>query len=751
MKESVLAVSLGFLVLLANATGLCADYYVSCSEGRDTNSGLSPDEPWLTVTHAISAAEASQQDPATIHIEAGTYSHNSNGETFPIVLMSHVSLLGAGRDVTVLDAENDAFHVVFCCNVQNVALSGLTMTGGEALGTGMTDTDGGGVYCLSGASLSISDCIIEGNRAVSGGGIKCEMGSTILVEDCVVRGNEAEAGWLSEGFCWGGGIGVVTASAMLRRCTMDGNTAMAEESLGGFSSGGGVYAEEASDCAMEDCLLANNTADFGAGVYIVTCSPTIEGCVIRQNEGIFGGGANCDYEASPLIQDCEFDGNLASDSGGGLSICRDSSPNIDGCTFIGNIVTGEAGAGSHGGGIYTDDSAAVIRNSEFSGNSAGIGGGVHTQGEPAATIEGCDFTSNYGEWGAGVCSATSSPTITDCTIHANEASGEQAAGAAFYCSRSTPTVTNCEITDNVVTHGWYVGGGLLCYRSSPTFLNCLITGNSVIDEVGTGGAAQIFQGSSAAFLSCTIADNSASQGGGLYLTESSSADLLNTILYSNTEEVVLASEESTISIEYSCVEGGHQGQGNLSENPLFASGPMGYYYLSALDAGQDNDSPCIDAGSGTPADYDLGAFTTRTDGAPDVDTVDMGYHYPVQGERPTICCSLNQTVFGAGDTIVGSLEAANHGVEVEVDAYVAFVLPDGAVVSMTANGFAVGVQPWFTNVMLPTGFEFGPAEVVRIPIPSGMAAGSYMFAAGLSQPGTTEFYNVSYFPFTVSD
>ncbi|MBN2207856.1 MAG: hypothetical protein JW759_00950, partial [Candidatus Coatesbacteria bacterium] len=95
------------------------------------------------------------------------------------------------------------------------------------------------------------------------------------------------------------------------------------------------------------------------------------------------------------------------------------------------------------------------------------------------------------------------------------------------------------------------------------------------------------------------------------------------------------------------------------------------------------------------------------------------------------------------------LEAHNPGPEIVVDVYVAFVLPDGAVFSLTVSGLAAGVRPWWSNVVLPNGFDSGMVEVFRTDVPK--APGDYLFAAALSDRGRFEFIGEpSTFPFTIS-
>jgi len=61
---------------------------------------------------------------------------------------------------------------------------------------------------------------------------------------------------------------------------------------------------------------------------------------------------------------------------------------------------------------------------------------------------------------------------------------------------------------------------------------------------------------------------------------------------------------------------------NIDDDPCFTHG----YYLSQIKAGQDINSPCVDAGDPNTALYPS-KYTTRTDGYSDVDVIDMGYHY----------------------------------------------------------------------------------------------------------------------------
>jgi len=73
-------------------------------------------------------------------------------------------------------------------------------------------------------------------------------------------------------------------------------------------------------------------------------------------------------------------------------------------------------------------------------------------------------------------------------------------------------------------------------------------------------------------------------------------------------------------------------RGNISQDPLFTSGPMGDYYLSQINAGQAVNSPCRDVGSDLASNLGFTEdYTTRTDGGEDQGAVDLGFHYYLGG------------------------------------------------------------------------------------------------------------------------
>jgi hypothetical protein len=95
------------------------------------------------------------------------------------------------------------------------------------------------------------------------------------------------------------------------------------------------------------------------------------------------------------------------------------------------------------------------------------------------------------------------------------------------------------------------------------------------------------------------------------------------------------------------IEAGPQTYGNIDGDPLFLTGPQGAFYLSQQTAGQLENSPCLDAGSG-PADSVcspvagivpcIGRTTSRTDQVNDAALADIGFHYGWKSTEAFLTC-----------------------------------------------------------------------------------------------------------------
>jgi len=282
-----------------------------------------------------------------------------------------------------------------------------------------------------------------------------------------------------------------------------------------------------------------------------------------------GGGMYC-YSSSPTVTNCTFTGNLAESSGGGMHSWNWGQPTVTDCTFISNS------AGYQGGGLAIRwYSVATISGCSFSGNTVTggqfcNGGGLSVSFDLGTSVTNCTFTSNSASYGGGGMyngnhirvygpdPSAPATLVTNCTFIGNSAPN---IGGAMYNMQSGPEITNCTLTDNTT----FSGGAIMTYyggeanKMIPILTNCILWDDipdEIVDSVSVGVPPATF-------------------------------------------------------VDYSDVQGGWSGIGNINLDPVFAD----------ADGRLLPGSPCIDAG-----DDSVVVVTTDIDGNPRIQglCVDMG-------------------------------------------------------------------------------------------------------------------------------
>jgi len=369
---------------------------------------------------------------------------------------------------------------------------------------------------------------------------------------------------------------------------------------------------------------------YGGGFYISnSSSPTISGDTgIGFNTAHVGAGMFIDLKCDPLLQDLLIANNVTANKGVGAGLHILGNPTIDNCRIAENTATNGTG-----GGIYSGNSSYSIVNSQIDKNHSFYGGGIHVNGG-SPTITDNLFEQNEvvkapinGEGGGLGITGKATPFVSDNEFRLNEAHS----GAGIYAYDANPTIVFNSIHDNTaavnVNGGFGYGGGFSLGKtfgsiqlndifanvaqlgggiSTRSGTNTLIYGNlidhNVTSAIGGVGGGVFSKDSSPYFLANTIADNSASNGGGFYVIGNAGPTLDTSIIWGNTAGSNVSYFDGTgglFIITFSDVEAAAVGGTSLSVDPLFTDPTNRDYQLGS-------GSPVVDAGnftfSGPPND-----------------------------------------------------------------------------------------------------------------------------------------------------
>jgi|GEM_PF-1637466 len=218
-----------------------------------------------------------------------------------------------------------------------------------------------------------------------------------------------------------------------------------------------------------DNRAATFTNGLGGGIYNNggnaggICSPVIRNCLITNNQAVFGAGifnsGHSGGNSNPLIINCIIANNNALDGGGGIDnfgLGGNASPFITNCLIYGN--TANTGGGMYcWGGNLNGNSNPVILNSIFAGNRAlaGNAGGI--------------IVDNSNSSGSGN-SGTSNVTVRNSILWDNTAS---LMGPQFYIKGTgifTAVYSDINLTNQNPPH-IISGAGIGNINSDPMFLN----------------------------------------------------------------------------------------------------------------------------------------------------------------------------------------------------------------------------------------------------------------------------------------
>ncbi len=190
-----------------------ADLYVS-PNGDDGNSGLSPADPLRTIRRASYMIASNPVSPRSIYLEPGVYTDLNGNQEYGVGLKSHVSLIGAGSDMTFLETYN-AQKLLYCGYADSIRISGMTLanyypvyqdeiwsphtlyllhcTGALVEDIHVSGLETGrlpSVTLIGSNQLTLRNAVVENNEGYLDAGLLVN-GQDVIIEDCIVRNNHA--------------------------------------------------------------------------------------------------------------------------------------------------------------------------------------------------------------------------------------------------------------------------------------------------------------------------------------------------------------------------------------------------------------------------------------------------------------------------------------------------------------------------------------------------------------------------------
>jgi len=117
---------------------------------------------------------------------------------------------------------------------------------------------------------------------------------------------------------------------------------------GGYNDcGGGIFLGQCASPTVLNCILRENEASFGGGIYMNNAGPRLINCQFKNNVAKAGGAIYSFNErggCNPVMENCLFRDNSASHNGGAIYNIGQVNCTFTNCEFIENISSGGGGA-----------------------------------------------------------------------------------------------------------------------------------------------------------------------------------------------------------------------------------------------------------------------------------------------------------------------------------------------------------------------------------------------------------------------
>ncbi len=280
------------------------DLYVS-TEGNDNNSGLSPEEPMRTITHALFKIFPDSLNPKTVHIASGSYSRTQNNQIFPISAKKYVNIIGEDMETTILNDEYISSYLAISPTNGNNIIKNLTFQNNQ-LNRGLHTYISDNIFF---ENITIQNCVGESRIAFTSENSNNLSFKNVIIKNNIANGDKAGMYILSgqdyyfnncrfennislgAGGEWNFNNALRVSSnrdIILNNCVFIGNQDYTYNGKGIFSLGGNSNPISGINIKVNNCLIYNN---IGQNNYTLSQAGFPDGnaeitnCTFVNNEG----------------------------------------------------------------------------------------------------------------------------------------------------------------------------------------------------------------------------------------------------------------------------------------------------------------------------------------------------------------------------------------------------------------------------------------------------------------------------------
>ncbi|WIA41872.1 hypothetical protein OEZ86_009196 [Tetradesmus obliquus] len=347
----------------------------------------------------------------------------------------------------------------------------------------------GGCLALTFSNVTVRDSRFDSNSCdFIGGAIHVDRASALYAYNSTFNNNTA---------LYGGAINGQEPDGLVEMygCTLTGNSAS--------DKGGAVHVEsDAFTFRAADTLFVENTVDeLGGAVACTAANCSFVSCVLANNSAKLGGGVWSSSAKLLALQMADIFGNKA-DHGGAIYAEAGTTVNLQSARIHNNT------AAADGGGLaLLSAQHAVISGSSVQHNQAVVGAGILLLATPLLVLSGSNVTSNQ----ARPRGSQASAVLADGTVAA------AGSGGGFWAVQSALQLQGSSIANNTAV----AGAGAYLSMCDVALADSELTGNKA--QPGNGGALHANMGSSNAInaTNTMFAANTASSGGAVFVTGAS--------------------------------------------------------------------------------------------------------------------------------------------------------------------------------------------------------------------------------------